>query len=243
MSGSSMHSMTIETSSRSATSASSARSTGWASSSSASSASVRPAHSGWLAANEMRMPAQPGSLATPFQPETPSAISAATRSRMCGSASAARQASTPRPWSSGGRIAASVVAAAVYGYWSAATSSPSARAASSRAIASPALPQTAREAHFRCETCSRAPARRPGRWRWLVERRQQVVRFVAHVGRVQPAARAAPPDQVSTRPPCVHPGRVDEPGRQAERPGIHRRLDRADHAASSSVPAVAPRRP
>ena len=126
----------------------------------------------------------------------PRAISARTRSRTCGSASAATQSSTPRPWSAGGRIVARVVAAAVYGYWSAATSRPSARAASSRATASPARPQTARDPHLRCETWSRAagPGRADRRDRF-VERREQAIGLVAHVGRVQPAARGRRGDE------------------------------------------------
>ena len=154
-----MQSMTTDTSSRSSTSASKRQIRRIARRApSPSSARDRPAQSGWLAANEMRMPAQPGSAATFSQPEIPRSISATTRSRTSWSPSAATHSSTPRPRRLGGRIVASVVAAAVYGYWSAATSRPSARAASSTATASAARPHTARAPHLRCETWRRAPA-------------------------------------------------------------------------------------
>ena len=188
-SGSCMHSMTTETSSRSSRRTSKASSSGSPWSSSASSASDRPDHSGRLAANEMRRPPQPGSEATFSQPEIPRSISDRTRSRTCGSASADTQSSTPSAWSAGGRIVARVVAAAVYGYWSAPTSRPSARASSSRATASPARPHTERDPHLRCDTWRRrARTRRPDGRDRLVERLEQAVALVAHVGRVHAAA-------------------------------------------------------
>ena len=63
------------TSSRSSSRASKASSAGSTSKLSPSSASERPDQSGWLAANEIRMPAQPGSAATFSQPEIPRSIS------------------------------------------------------------------------------------------------------------------------------------------------------------------------
>ena len=183
----------------------------------------------------MRIPAQPGSAATFSQPEMPRSISATTRSRTSWSPSAATHSSTPRPSRLGGRIVASVVAAAVYGYWSAATSRPSARAASSTAMASPARPHTARAPHLRCETWSRAPAAPASR-----AARTVAIDSASDANRPAPSLRMCvayrPPRRAAAVTSCdelvgvgVDPGRVDQPGRQPERAGVQRGLDLAHH--------------
>ena len=145
---------------------------------------------------------------------------------------------------------ARVVAAAVYGYWSAATSRPSARAASSRSIASPARPQTVFDPHLRCETCSRAPD--PAARTAAIDSSsdvEQPVGLVAHVRRVEPAApRRRGDERLDLARRRVHPGRVDQAGRQPERARIERRLDLAHHrrqlarrAGRASAPTTAPR--
>ena len=92
------------------------------------------------------------------------------------------------------------------------------------------------------------PAARPGGTDGgdrLVERREQPVSLVAHVGRV----KAAPPrcgrhQSLDLGRLGVHPGCIDEPRGQADRPGIERRVDlsrpcppaRRGSAAGASVP-------
>ena len=229
-----MQSMTIETSSRSSISASKARSTGSRSSSSASSASERPDHSGWLAAyDDPDARPSPGRRSRSPSPSSPSLRSPLGRARgRRGSARAATQPSTPSAEQRGrqDRRRGS--------WWRRCTGTgrrrrrgPRRAPPRGRAIASAARPHTGREAHLRCETWRRAPRTRvaDGGDR-LVERAEQPVRLVAHVGRVQAAAarrRAHQRRELGGR--RMHPRRVDQARRQAERPGIHRGLDLADH--------------
>ena len=70
----------------------------------------------------------------------------------------------------------------------------------------------------------------------LVERREQLVRLVAHVGRIQPAAPGRRCDQSLDLPGrSVHPRGIDEPRGQADRAGIKGVLDCADHCCQLLV--------
>ena len=145
---------------------------------------------GWLAADEIRMPAQPGSWATFSQPEMPRSISradpvadVAIAQRRDAGVDAERRAAR-----AAGRSPAS---------WRrrcTGTGRPPRRGprrGRPRAARPPRWPgpRPSREPHLRCETWSRAPgpAARTRRDR-LVERVEQPVRLVAHVRRVQAAA-------------------------------------------------------
>ncbi len=81
-----------------------------------------------------------------------SAISRFTRARIAGSARRATSFSFPPSRTHGGRQASRPFEPAVHGYMFAATSSPSARAASSRARTRGIRPQFRFEAVFRCQT-------------------------------------------------------------------------------------------
>ena len=249
-SASSMQWMTIETSSRSSTSASKATSDGSRSSRSPSSRSDAPAQSGWLGRprDDDAVPAGVRRHVLPAG-DAPGHLGADRgRGRRGRTGRRCRHRRRARAGPAG-RIVARVVAAAVYGYWSAPTSRPSARAASSSATASSARPHTARAPHLRCETWSRGSGdarvrgRADGRDR-LLDRREHAGRLVAHVGRVQPAAPGrGRHEERHLVGSGVHPGRVDEPARQPERPGVHRRVDLADHRVALQVvrgPAIGP---
>src|SRR5215210_1115142 len=157
-SASSMQSTTIDVSSRSSTRTSKATSGASPPRASAIAAMLRPAQSGCAAENAIRIASQPGSRVTFSQPDTPLAISVLIRSRTTSSRSATTVSSTPSARSCGGSTIWSVVAAAVYGYWSAPTSTPVAAADSRRSIAAAARPHTARAPILRWETCKRAPS-------------------------------------------------------------------------------------
>ena len=93
-------------------------------------------------------------------------------------------------------------------------------------------PRRPREPHLRCETWSRAPV--PGRHGWSRSPRRAprtARRLVAHVGRVQAAVpcRGAATSASTSATARVHARGVDEPGRQADRAGVHGRVDLADH--------------
>ena len=170
---------------------------------------------------------------------------------MCGSVRAATHWSTPSAWRAGGRIVARVVEAAVYGYWSAATSRPSARAASRRADRlAGTSPDGFRPA---LEVGDLEPGARPAgtdRRDRLVERREQLVGLVAHVGRVQAAAPGGRRDQgLDLAGGGVHPGGIDEPrwtGRSPRRRARPRPRGpsppaRRRSAARASAPMTDPR--
>ena len=102
-------------------------------------------------------------------------------------------------------------------------------------MASPARPHTARAPHLRCETWSRAPsapavASGPDRRDRFLERLEQPGALVAHVRRVQATAPCGRRDQGHELVRGgVHPGRVDQPGREPERAGVQRGLDLTHH--------------
>ena len=78
------------------------------------------------------------------------------------------------------------------------------------------------------ETCRRTS--RADRGDRFVERREEPIGLVAHVGRVEPASCGRRGDErLELARVRVHPGRVDEPGRQADRARVERRLDPGDH--------------
>ena len=120
--------------------------------------------------------------------------------------------------------------------------------ASSRAMASPARPQTAREPHLRCDTWSRAPRpRRRGPPDGIdsssdSNRPSHSLRiWVAY----RPPRRAAAVTSAATSSRAHACPARRSARRQADRAGVHRRLDLADHRAPaparSACPASAPR--
>ena len=228
-----MQSMTIGTSSRSSISASNATSAGSRPSASPSSASDRPAQSGM--AGRVRdadaAPARVGGRRSPSPRCRARSRPGPGRARR-GRPARRRTRRRRGPSSAGGRIVASVVAAAVYGYWSAATSRPSARAASSTAIASAARPHTARDAALEVrdlEPRSLDTRRRP---RPGPPRSTRRARRTARSASLRMCVAYRPPRRVAAVASArdlvgfgVHPRRVDQPRGQPERAGIHRRLD------------------
>ena len=119
----------------------------------------------------------------------------------------------------------------MYGYWSARRRpGPSAGRLESLDGGAGLAPDRARRALEVRDLQPCAVARGADRVDRLVERREQVVALVAHVGRVQAAVPGRRRDErlhlVRRR---VHPGRIDQPAGEADRPGVHRRLDLADH--------------
>ena len=142
------------------------------------------------------------------------------------------------PSRAGGRIVARVVAAAVYGYWSAATSRPSARAASSRATASPARPQTDRAPHLRCETWSRAGRRPPPGPPRSTRRARRTARRSRCACASRTGRRAGPPPR---RAPRSRPARRACPARRSGRTTARTRRRRARPRPRRPSP-TAPRR-
>ena len=232
-----MHSMTIDTSSRSSTSASNATSPVRRRAPAPSSASVRRTSRGGSPRTRCRCRSSPGP--TDVLPARDAARDLATgRGRGCrGSHSAATNASTPSAEERRRQDRRRVVAAAVYGYWSAPTSRPSARAGLEDDDRPPAVdrPRGALEVrHLEPRRVDAGPAARVAVIASSSDV-EQPVGLVAHVRRVQTAAARRGGDQrrdlVGRR---RGPRRVDEPRRQPERAGVHRGIHLADHRRRSS---------
>ena len=140
----------------------------------------------------------------------------------------------------------SVVAAAVYGYWSAATSTPSARAASRTPTASAARPHMLCDPHLRCETWSRPPspaARTAASASSSASNSPSA--SLRMCDRVQRAVPRRGPDQGGHLDrPRVHARGVDEARREPDRARLDRRVDLGAPSPRSSIggrrPGVGP---
>ena len=236
--------MTIETSRRSSTRASNARSAGSAWRSSARSASDRPAHSGRLG-GERDADAGPARVGRDVLPARD------RRARSRHGRCRGRAGRSGRPRSRRRRGPGARAAGSSRGSWRQRCTGtgprrrrdPSARAASSRATASPARPQTARDPHLRCETWRRPPGP-PARTVAIdssSDAKSPSASLRMWVAYSPPSRGRRGDERLELGGVGVHPGRVDEPGRQADRARVERRLDarrpwRPSRSPSAGVP-------
>ena len=212
-------------------------------------AATAPAQSGWLADHEMTMPSQPGSAATFSQPEMPACHLGPdpvphVEVGQGGDAGIHPEAEQGRRQDRGegrrrGRVRV-LVGPDVEPLGPGTLQQRDRLAGPAPHRAGAALEMRdlePRPGHARIRRRAHGGDR-------LLEGGEHAGRLVAHVGGVQPATPGRGRyEQCHLVGSGVHPGRVDQPARQPERPGVHRRIDLADHRVTLQVVRGSPIRP